>query len=147
VSGPLSFMDGRPTLADLQQQRRATPKGATPSRLQVKVAKAKDEGKEEQRWKRAVWTRDGGRCRWCGRSVRKCLDLVPDRGEVHHVSGRVVVAIRWDRRNGLLLCAADHERITGKVAERFLIHSRYTFTVDSIAYINADRPVMFQRIV
>jgi hypothetical protein len=47
----------------------------------------------------------------------------------------------------LLLCAACHERVTGKVAERFLIHSRYTFTVDGIAYINADRSLHFKRIV
>ncbi len=136
-----------PTLAEMQAQRRATPKGSEPSRLQKKTAEAKDERKEEAAWKKAVWTRDGGQCRWCGRVCRKCLDLVPDRGEVHHVSGRVVRAIRWDRRNGLLLCAADHERITGRVAEKFLIHSKHTFVVDDIAYINADRKVYFKRVV
>lgn len=136
-----------PTLAEVNAIRRAKPKGAEPSRLQVKAAKVKSEVKDEARWKREVWKRDGGKCRWCGREVRKTIELVPDRGDCHHVSGRVVQAIRWDRRNGLLLCAADHERITGKVAERFLIHSKHTFTVDDIAYINADRPVRYQRVV
>lgn len=136
-----------PTLGEMHAIRRAQPKGAEPSRLQVKAAKAKDETKEENAWKKAVWRRDGGKCRWCGRVVTRCLELIPERGEVHHVSGRVVHAIRWDRRNGLLLCASDHERLTGKVAEKFLIHSKHTFTVDGIAYINADKPVFYKRIV
>jgi len=135
-----------PTMAEVNAVRRAKPKGAEPSRLQVKTAKVKDETKEEKRWKKEVWKRDGSKCRWCGRRVRACLELAADRGEVHHVAGRVVQAIKWDRRNGLLLCASDHERITGKVAEKFLIHSKHTFSVDGIAYINADKPVRYQRI-
>jgi hypothetical protein len=145
--GALDFMSDRPTLNDRQRERYAKPKGAEPSRLQVKAAKVKDESKQEAVWKKAIWKRDEGKCRWCHRVCRQCLDLAPDRGECHHVSGRVVREIRWDRRNGLLLCAACHERVTGKVAERFLIHSRYTFTVDGIAYINADRSLHFKRIV
>lgn len=145
----MGFLDGLdlPALTDRQKERYATPKGAAPSRLQVKVAKAKDESKEEARWKRDIWKRDHGKCRWCGRRVRQCLELVPERGECHHVSGRVVLAIRWDRRNGLLLCASDHERLTGKVAEKFLIHSKHTFVVEGIAYINADKAVRYQRVV
>lgn len=138
---PMTFAEMRQARAHLLQ------KGSTPSRLEAREAKRKDETKLEQKWKAEVWKRDGGKCRWCGREVRKCLELIADRGEVHHVSGRVVREIRWDRRNGLLLCATDHERVTGKVGERFLIHSKYTFTVDEIAYINADRPVKFQRVV
>lgn len=128
------------------QGRCAKPKGAEPSRLQVKAAKQTDEAKEERAFIRDVWKRDGGKCRWCGRKVEKRLDLVPERGEVHHVSGRVVKAIRWLRKNGLLLCASCHERITGKVAEKFLIHSKHTFTVDGVRYIDADKPVHYQRV-
>ncbi len=135
-----------PTLASRSSERYAKSKGAEPSRLQAKESRAKDERKEEAAWKKAVWKRDGGHCRWCRREVRRCLELVPDRGEVHHVSGRVVHAIRWDRRNGVLLCAACHERITGRVAEKSVIESKHTFTVDEIAYINADKPVRFKRI-
>jgi len=65
---------------------------------------------------------------------------------VHHVSGRVVREIRWDVRNGLLLCASCHERITGKVAEKHVVISRHTFEIDGIAYINADKAVQFKRI-
>lgn len=143
----MGAFDHLPTLNARNQERYATPKGAEPSRLQVKAAKVKDESKDERRWKAEVWARDQGKCRWCGRAVRKCLALANDRGECHHVSGRVVAAIRWDRRNGLLLCASDHERLTGKVAEKFLIHSTHTFTVDDIKYINADRSLHFKRIV
>jgi hypothetical protein len=141
---PHDFLAQLPTLAD--QDRCAKPKGAEPSRLQRKVADAKDERKEEAAWKKAIWSRDDGVCRWCHRAVRRCLELVPDRGECHHVSGRVVRDIRWDRRNGLLVCAACHERLTGKVAEKHVITSKHTFTVDGIAYINADKPVRFQRV-
>lgn len=82
----------------------------------------------------------------CQRKVRKCLELVNERGEVHHVSGRVVKAIRWDRRNGILLCATCHERVTGKVAEKHLIESKHTFTIDGVQYLNANKPVRFQRV-
>jgi hypothetical protein len=49
-------------------------------------------------------------------------------------------------RNGALFCGACHERLTGKVAEKHLIESKHTFTVDHIAYINADKPCRFVRI-
>jgi hypothetical protein len=135
-----------PTLAEMQATRRAVPKGSEPSRLQRKVANAKDERKEEADWKKDVWKRDGGCCRWCHRVCVKSLSLVPERGECHHVSGKVVRAIRWDRRNGLLVCAVCHERLTGKVAEKHVLVSRYTFTVDGVSYINADKPVQFKRV-
>lgn len=142
----LDFMKDRPTLGEMRAKPCATAKGAEKSRLQVKTEKAKDETKDEARWKKAVWKRDCGRCRWCGKEVRRCLDLVPDRGEAHHISGRVVRAIRWDVRNGLLVCAACHERLTGKVAEKHVIVSRHTFTIDGVSYINADKPLRFQRV-
>jgi hypothetical protein len=142
----VGFLDQLPTLAEARQIRCARPKGAEPSRLQQKVAEAKDDKKAEAAWKKAVWSRDGRRCRWCRRFVLKTLALVPLRGECHHVNGRVVKAIRWDRRNGALFCGACHERLTGKVAEKHLIESKHTFTVDHIAYINADKPCRFVRI-
>lgn len=136
---------GLPSLVELQKERRACQKGA--SRLQVKAAKVSDEGKEERRWRREVWVRDGGKCRWCKRNVLKTLAHVPERGEVHHIEGRANRATRFDRRNGLLLCGSDHERVTGRVAERFLIVSTKTFTLDGETYLNADHPVRFKRIV
>jgi hypothetical protein len=126
--------------------RCAKPKGAEPSRLQAKAERAKADGKAEKGWRRDVWIRDHGCCRWCKRKVAKTLSLVPERGEVHHVSGRVVKEIRWDRRNGLLVCAACHERLTGKVAEKFVLIPTRTFTVEGVAYANADYAVRFKRV-
>lgn len=139
----MSVFDDLPVLT--QRTARCAPQKGE-SRLQKKVREQKDETKEEARWKRELWKRDSGRCRWCRRAVRQCLELVPDRGECHHLSGRVVKDIRWDRRNGLLVCAACHERLTGKVAEKHVIVSRHTFTVDGMQYINGDQPVRFRRV-
>lgn len=143
----MGLFDSLPTLGEIQGLRRAVPKYAIPTRLAVKRAAVRDEKKLEAAWIRAVWTRDQGRCRWCKRRCLKTLTLDPARGEVHHVSGKVVRAIRYDRRNGLLLCKACHERITGAVAEKTLIHSRYTFTIDGVRYLNADKAVRFQKVV
>lgn len=134
------------TLTDRSRERYAKPKGAEPSRLQVKAAKASDDSKDERKAKAEVWKLDGGCCRWCKRKVQRVMDLIPERAEFHHVSGRIVRAIRWDVRNLILLCAACHERITGKVAEKFLIFSKHTFVVDGIAYINARKRVGYQRV-
>ena len=128
------------------QGRCAKPKGAEPSRLQVKAAKQKDDSKEERKAKAEVWKLDGGCCRGCKRKVEKCLELLPQRAEFHHVSGRIVKALKWDIRNLLLLSASCHERLTGTVAEQFRIHSKHTYTVDGIAYINARKPVFYQRV-
>lgn len=135
-----------PTLAEVTQTRRAKAKYETPTRLQEKTDHRRDDKKEEARWRKEVWSRDRGACRWCRRPVERRIDLHPTRGECHHVSGRVICAIRWDRRNGLLLCKACHERITGKVAEKHVIESKHTFTVDGVQYINADKPVKFKRV-
>lgn len=126
------------------QPGKAVPKGE--SRLQVKDRTDKQDARAEEKWKKAVRKRDGMHCRWCKRKVEICLDLVPERAECNHISGRVVLAIRWDVRNGLLLCCACHERITGKVNERFVIYSTKTFTVDGVSYINGDKPVKFKRV-
>lgn len=136
------------TQAEWRRARAHTlAKGSTPSRLQAKQAKALESDKAEKKAKAEVWKLDGGCCRWCRRKVERVMDLVPQRGEVHHVSGRVVKAIRWDVRNLILLCAACHERLTGKVGgEKFLIHSKHTFTVDGVNYINARKTVQYQRV-
>ncbi len=135
-----------PTAAEVNAKPRALPKGFGPSRRELKAEKVKSEAADERRWKKALRKRDGDECRWCKRHVKDCIERLPERRECHHVSGRVVVAIRWDVRNGLTLCGSCHDRVTGKVAERFLIHSKHTFEIDGIAYINADKPVRYQRV-
>lgn len=135
-----------PTPDEVRKLRPVQQKGAEPSRREVKAEKRTDERREEKAWHKAIKKRDGDTCRWCQRKVVDCLDRLPERREHHHVSGRVVKEIRWDVRNGLQLCGSCHDRVTGKVAEKFLIHSKHTFTVDGIAYINANKSVRFQRV-
>lgn len=129
-----------------EQGRIAKAKGSEPSRRELKAEKRTDEAREEKAWHKAITKRDVDECRWCHRKVVTCIDRLPERREHHHVSGRVVVAIRWDVRNGLQLCGTCHDRVTGKVNEKFLIHSKHVFVVDGVQYINADKPVRYQRV-
>jgi hypothetical protein len=134
-----------PTLAELRAKPVPCPKGE--SRLQVKAQAIKDESKEERGWKREIWTRDGGKCRWCKRKVVKTLELLPNRGECHHLEPRENRVTRWDRRNGLLTCCSCHERLTGKVNERHVLIPTKFFVVDGVSYGNADYAVRFKRVV
>ena len=64
---------------------------------------------EERDFRLAVWRRDGGRCRRCERIVRKTLELMPERGEVHHLRGRnVAPEDRLNVRTAVLLCHQCH---------------------------------------
>lgn len=140
------MFESLPTLADVEASRRGKsfPKGA--SRLELKVEAKVDEKKAEARWKKEVWRRDGGRCRCCRRRVEKRPDLVPSRGECHHISGRAVRAVRWDVRNGLLVCKQCHDEITGAVGTKLVIESKHTFTVENASYLNADKKVRFVKV-
>ena len=133
-----------PTLAEMNAAPRACQKG--PSRLQVKTAQRKDEAKLEQVWKAAVWKRDCDKCRWCQRKVVRSLELKPERGECHHILSRAVQAVRWDRRNGILLCSTHHELLTGKVSEKYVVVSTSSFILDGISYFNGDQPMTFKRV-
>lgn len=121
-------------------------KGSQPTRREEKAEKRTDEAREERAWHKAIKKRDGDTCRWCARKVVDCIERLPERREHHHVAGRVVRAIRWDVRNGLQLCGTCHDRVTGTVGEKHLIHSKHTFTVDDVKYLNANKPVHFKRV-
>jgi hypothetical protein len=134
------------TLDQVQARRAGKPIEKGESRLQKTAREQKDETKQERAWFKAIDKRDKGVCRWCARKTVATIKRVPERREHHHVSGRVVEAIRWDKRNGITLCCACHERVTGKVNERFVIESKHTFTVDAVQYLNADKRVKFTRV-
>lgn len=58
---------------------------------------------------KAVWERDEGLCRHCGRVVIKSLEHVPNRGEVHHRRGRnVMPSNRYNVNEAVLLCLLHH---------------------------------------
>lgn len=143
--GALDFMKNRPTLADRPRGGWEKPKGEALTRLESKTERRISETSKEKVWRAAVWARDKGCCRWCRRKVVKTISLVPGRAESHHVSGRVVRAIRWLRKNGILLCLECHQKVTGKVAEKWKLVAKKTFVVDGVAYADADHPVTFQR--
>ncbi len=136
-----------PTMAEVNQQRRAVPKHEIPTRLQEKTDERRDEKKAEERWRKELWARDKGHCRWCKRKVVKTLELLPERGERHHVVPRENRVTRWDARAALLVCLACHQRLTGKVGgERFVVVASKTFTVDGVQYPDCRKPVIYKRI-
>jgi 5-methylcytosine-specific restriction endonuclease McrA len=85
------------------------PQPKPKKRLIDKIAVALDDKRRAVAFRREVWTRDGGCCRECGRVVIHTLELVPNRGDVHHRRGRnVAPADRYNVRRAVLLCAACH---------------------------------------
>lgn len=120
------------------------PKGRT--RLDLKMDRVQEDDTAEEQWRRLVRERDEYHCRWCRRRVVVTIELVPDRAECHHLIRRDVEAVRWDVRNGLLLCLACHQRVTGKVQEKFLVVATVLYVLDEVEYPNGSEPVEFKRV-
>lgn len=132
------------TMAEVNAKPRATAKHAIPSRLAEKTADDRDEKRDERLWRKGCIKRDGKVCRCCQRVVVVQLELAPNRLEVHHVAGRADQTVRWDVRNGIVLCAECH----GKITERrlwILQAARYLFRVGQQTYINAAKAVTFSK--
>jgi|ERR1043165_3501616 hypothetical protein len=122
------------------------PQPKPESRLQQRQATKKLEELAERNLKRAVWERDKGHCRMCDRRVSRELTRVPYRGEVHHLHGRIG-DLRYEPRAAILLCLADHERVTGRVAERWnVIGSKFWSLPGWTKLIDANARVRFERV-
>ncbi len=132
-----------PSLNDRQTERYAKAKHEIPTKLAEKTASDKDEKRDERAWKKACIKRDGKICRCCKRVVVPQLELAANRLEVHHVAGRADQVVRWDARNGIVLCAGCH----GNITERrlwILQAARLLFKADNgKTYINASKKVTF----
>ncbi len=64
-------------------------------------------------FRREVWKRDGRKCRVCSRRVVQTFELVPNRGEVHHLRGRnVAPGDRYNVAQARLLCKSCHGKVT-----------------------------------
>lgn len=113
----------------------AFPKGTT--RLQKKVARVKDDEKQLRQWRAEVFSRDEGKCRKCGvRVVKLSIKILhPRRAECHHIAGRDDLAVKYDTRNGVLLCLQCHQTIAGKILGTVF------FRVNRQRYMNADYPL------
>lgn len=134
----LSTLNGR------SRERYATAKHAIPTRLDERTADQRDGKAAEKTWRKGCIARDGKICRCCERKVVQQLALAPERLEVHHVAGRVDQAVRWDLRNGIVLCSECHEKVTRHLL--FILQAaRSLFTVEGStkAYINASKKVTF----
>lgn len=90
------------------------------SRLQSRKVESKIAVVDEKAFKWEVWDRDGGHCRWCTRVVVRGMGRIPERGEVHHLHGRQG-DLRFDSRAAILVCCECHEKLTGKVAEKWVV--------------------------
>ena len=101
---------------------------------------------QDRDFRKAVWQRDGYECRWCGCPVQRSLGRTAERGEVHHIHGRLGI-LRWEVKAALLLCCECHEKVTGRVNERWRIVGDKTFTAaDGHKYTDATHGVTFERI-
>lgn len=134
------------TAAEVDAMRRkAGPILKGPTRLEKTIEDrplVKIDGKT---FKTAVWVRDKSHCRKCGRKVEKVLGRVPERGEVHHIHGRGG-DLRFEPNHALLLCLLDHERVTGRLNEKWVIVPSQTLLVDGQQLTDARHPVEFKRV-
>ena len=133
-----------PTLADGPAiwRDRGFQKGQT--RLEVRTAARPLTKVTEKAFRAEVWKRDKHRCRCCGRKVIKTMGRFPERGEVHHVHGRLG-DLRYEVRAALLLCLEHHERVTGRVnTKRLTIVASKTFVTRQGTFTDAREPVTFQ---
>lgn len=106
-----------------RQPRKAVPK-PRPEVLD-KFADKREQAKKDREFRATVWKLDDGKCRACGRKCVKCLEAVPNRGEVHHLGGR-----RGDRRcdvtRAVLLCLFHHASLKDANGLRQVGSTRYT---------------------
>lgn len=91
------------------------------------------------RFRQAVWKRDRGYCRYC---KEPCVNRAYGvRGEVHHIVGRRLKALRTDVRNGVLLCADHHEAVT---RHRLRIIPTSCCLIGGAWFGNANEPLCFE---
>lgn len=140
------ILSALPDAEDVAAARVGQPIDKGKTRLELKVEARPLTKVDEKTFKADVWKRDGKRCRCCGRKVIKCLDRVPERGEVNHIHGRAG-DLRFEVRAAILMCLKCHERFTGRVnAHRLQIIASQTFTIRQGTFTDATFPVQFKRI-
>jgi len=115
-----------PTLAEVQAERAGKPIPKGPSRLERRTNQGREARQAAEAFRRAVWARDRHHCRQCGRKVIRTLKRQVDRGEVHHLHGRLG-ALRYEPKAAILTCLNCHELLTGRVNERWRVIGSATF--------------------
>ncbi len=132
-----------PTPDEMYQERKGKPIPKGETRLETAVVDRTQAREDDAAFKASVWHRDRNRCRCCGRKVQKLLGRLPERGEVHHLHGRIG-PLRHEVRAAILLCLTCHERLTGRVNQHRLIAApTKTFQIGSMTYTDARHTILF----
>lgn len=126
-----------------QQPARAIPKGA--SRLQETKEARKVSVVDDRTFKREIWKRDKSRCRCCERQVLKAIARIPERGDVHHLHGRIGDLLH-EAKCALLVCCECHEKLTGRVAEKWIAVGTKFWHLNGERVIDARATVKFRRV-
>jgi hypothetical protein len=138
------FTADLPTVAEIDAARAGQPVLKGKTRLEVTAEQRPLTKVTDKAFRAEVWKRDLSCCRCCGRKVLKTLARVPERGEVHHLHGRTG-DLRFEAKAAVLVCARDHERLTGKVnAHRLTAIGSQTFTMRQGTFIDARAPIAFK---
>lgn len=78
-------------------------------RVVDRVAEKRERDAKASAFRQAVWKRDEGRCRHCGKTVIRTVELLPNAGHVHHRRGRnVAPEDRYTVERAVLLCGRCH---------------------------------------
>lgn len=141
----MGHFDHRPTMDQIAAERRGKPIPKGPSRLEQQKAEHPITVVDERAFLGTVRKRDKLRCRKCGRKVLVQLARGDKRAEVHHLYGRRG-DFRFDDRFALLVCMTDHEKLTGKVNEKWRTVGTVFIEIKGVALIDARAPVTFERV-
>lgn len=134
-----------PTLAEISAERAFKPQPKGKSRLEVQVDAKPLTVVDEKAFKKEIRERDGKTCRYCGVKVLYQLARHPRRAENHHLHGRRG-DFRHDARFALQACATCHEKLTGKVNEKWRTVGTVFVDIKGQSCIDARFPVTFERV-
>lgn len=133
-----------PTPEDMYRARRGQPLLKGKSRLELKAEAKPLTTVTERAFKKEVWTRDRNRCRWCKRKVRKTIERIPERGEVHHLHGRLG-DLAYESKCAILVCLEHHEKLTGRVNEKYITVGTKFWRLHGVKVIDARQRIEFER--
>ena len=71
----MGVLENLPTKADLDAQRRATPKHAIKPRQIARAEKRQSKADKAKAFRDGVWLRDGGKCRATGKKLERAVRL------------------------------------------------------------------------
>lgn len=134
-----------PSAIEVDAARAGKPITKGKTRLQETIEARPLTKVDEKAFKASVWHRDRKRCRCCGRKVVQVMGRVPERGEVYHIHGRGG-DLRFEPNTAILLCLLDHERVTGRLNEKWVIEPTKTLTIRGQVYTDARHTVKFVRV-